>query len=172
MQSMTHNIFWIEEIRLKNTATLLAKEGIELVFHKRNINQERWLPRDCARVNTDGICETLWLWPNEQTQDFIVFTSPTKEYTFERVVSPEQKKILSYKEIIGNAYEAERYTHQRAAWEEGNITPYSRIIRLSTVNDLPWSWEHIRKIESIVTYTIRGKTHQVHIESLLGNIYQ
>jgi hypothetical protein len=170
MQTMAKNIIWIQEIRLRNTATLLAKEWLELVFHKRDINHTRWLPRDCVHAETDGECTISWLWENGQSQTFIVQTFSNTGYSFMKGEGPAQKQL--YWKV--NKEWKIRYTHLNDEQdnEYTHVTPFSRELRMSPVTEIPWTSEHILAIESIVSYTIQGKTRQIKLESLLGKIYE
>lgn len=157
------NISTIDSLKSKTTATLLAKEWLELVYTIRDSNKIAELPRNCIKNNAyDGqietdVCKYHFLDNNGLRK------VESKEN--ERELSPllENNKQLYIKENEHWSY----YTHE----ETNNQSVFSRYILFTWVNidtTTRETWS-LLKIESHVLYQKWAKTGEVVLEWFIWN---
>ncbi|MDD3262809.1 MAG: prepilin-type N-terminal cleavage/methylation domain-containing protein [Candidatus Absconditabacteria bacterium] len=165
LRLILHNMETMSQLEAKSTATLLAKEGIELVYNTRDSNRIASLPWDCIiNPNYNGQTENQFcknhfldnggIWKIENYEN-IQRTTINPEYIFE-----ESK--LYIKDNITT-----KYTH------EVNDQPsiFSRYIYFTGVkdNDNIINTGYILKIESHVIYQKGSRTGEIILESFIGN---
>lgn len=171
MHMVTKNIHWIHELSYKNTATLLAKEWLEVAFHQRDMMYSRGLPWSCIGTDATGVCDRFLLdeWANSSLYRLVAH--PTVWYRIEPLQRMEDSRLYT----ISLPDAATWYTH-RASWipvpdSAYGSSPFSRYITVRPVDEMADIEEYVLMIESTVMYTVWGNTHQVVLESLLGDIY-
>jgi len=165
LRLILHNMETMSQLEAKSTATLLAKEWIELVYNTRDSNRIASLPWDCIiNPNYNGQTENQfcknqfldnwWIWKIENYEN-IQRTTINPEYIFE-----ESK--LYIKDNITT-----KYTH------ELNDQPsiFSRYIYFTGVkeNDNIINTWYILKIESHVIYQKWSRTGEIILESFIWN---
>ncbi len=161
LKLILYNMNTMSELDAKTTATLLAKEGIELAYNTRDSNRLASLPRDCiVNKQYDGNIETNvcayhflnnnWLRALEIKNETITWI-PIDEKNNAQLFSTDQGT----------------YTHTTTEKK----TIFSRYLVFTGVQDNEKIIEtgHILKIESHVHYQRWWKTGEVVLEGFIWN---
>lgn len=175
---ITNNLERLDEIRTRNTATFLAKEGIELVFNARDANLQKELRRNCVftdkYINDPSIyweekfCD--WFFSSWINTKFLQINNNPRKYpelTRTNSWSFENNILYSHIEDI-NWNKIFRYNHDSLWWEKTN---FARYISFDSIkewwNILPI--DKIIKIQSHVIFQKWSKTWEVFLESFIGD---
>ncbi len=163
LKLIMYNMNTMNELEIKTTATLLAKEGLELTYNTRDSNRIAGLPRDCIvdkeyyDIMGTNVCKHYFL---EGQNKRIVDIN-----TVER--SPVITNDLSETKLFINNNWSLEYTHVPSE----QPTQYSRYIYFTGVKDhdnILNTWK-ILKVESHVIYQRWSKTGEVVLESFIWN---
>lgn len=166
LKLILYNMSSMSQLETKATATLLAKEWLELAYNTRDSNRIASLPWDCiinknydANLTRDEVCENYfldnpWLRKIENNEKINRQTIDTNNII-------EDSKLY-----IENNWNT-KYTH------EVNESPsiFSRYIYFTGVKDnekIINTWA-ILKIESHVIYQKWSKTGEIILESFIWN---
>lgn len=190
---VTSNLRWVERNDLKLQGTLLAKEGLELVYNLRDSNLERELPRNCIMKHE------IYEW---DADDFSKkFGECVSFMESSRVENPELACIcphyfgksspikVSYSDrnyvvvdYTDTTFSWNRlYIHTGSKWElwysheedGGQETFFSRYITFDsigeTVSEKPLDADKILKVSSHVLWEKWSYTGEVVLESFIWN---
>jgi Tfp pilus assembly protein PilV len=185
---ITKNMSIVKNIHVQNTATILAREGIEMTYNVRDTNTLLWYERDCAQRTSQDEINNLQEW-QDICQDYMrTWDSQTHRFIIDGWLSHDHQITLSG--INGDTWEAlfnqsklyltgltvgdtiiTWYTH---IWGSTTSTSLARYIEFTGMNDLPtWSPIHntdIHHITSKVLYQLSDTTTgEVILESLITN---
>lgn len=173
-----NNIGLSQKTKLKTTATMLAKEWIELTYNRRDTNIKKGRLRNCLKLQQWSYawtCETYFHDPLILNQS----TSRTLEisedgwYTFNKINSTLDNDDLYPKKSTHGSY-----TILQSWWAKGNIigqkkSPFSRVITFSPVYLMFEGWpahpDKILKVTSTVYYKQWIYSGSVVIQSLIGD---
>lgn len=173
---MSKNLSLIKTIHSQNSATILAREGIELAYHVRNTNNILWYERDCA-VRWTNECKTHMLsgntypfftieWWTSDSQ--IMFSGVDTNNNFEDRFAAS-RLYLTGKTVVWTIITG--YTHDITT----SPSQFARYVVFSGMQDLPKSWPilsgDIHHISSIVLYKLSDQTTgSIILESFIANI--
>lgn len=173
-----NNVWLSERTKLKTTATMLAKEWIELVYNRRDTNIKKWRLWNCLALRQwsyAGECETFFHDPNNLNTS----TSRTIQidenggYGFNSIWSAlDNDKLYPVKSTIGN------YTILKSWWAKNNIigqkvSHFRRRITFTPVILGPEWWaahaDKLLKVTSTVTYKKSAYSGSVSLQSFIGD---
>lgn len=176
---ISRNLSLTQDLHMRNTATLLAREGIELAFNHRNTNLLLWYERNCAvrganssQTTNTSSCSKYYYSPNIQN-DFIIEGIGKTQVTLFPLNSQSQSNN-SKLYLQENWTNWPTYTHTST---HTTPTPYSRIISFGGMQGLtknsPITTSDIYTITSKVSFeygTNKGlKQGEISLESFISN---
>lgn len=183
---ITKNLSVAKNLHIRNNATLLAREGIELVYNVRDTNNLLWYERNCAQRSTVKELSDLQNTENNENNSicksyFWTGDELLHRFTIEGI--NKQQVILSW--ISGTSFD-DLYNNSKlylTGWWDTPIyythiwwgsTPLARYITFTGVSDIPnnslLSLHDIHHIFSTVLYKIDDTTTgSVELESLIAN---
>ena len=188
LQLVIRNMSVVDQVKVKTSATILAKEWIELAFNIRDANLSKWLPRDCV-IDPDLFDtkqEDLKEWQefcityfseNIGEQVFQIWFD-TDNYYFLQAIDRQDNFLANFYENMLFLrtwdiwwYDMSRYSHSSNLKHGEDTTPYARYISFSTVQDSKESLPEdiILKVESHVLTLRAGNTWDIVLESLIWN---
>lgn len=171
-----NNIWLSERTRLKTTATMLAKEGIELTYNRRDTNIKRWWLWNCLSLKQGsyaGECETFFHDPSKLSgkTDWVLQVDENAWYQFNLKWSNlDNDKLYPAKSDNGS------YGILRSRWARNNIiwqtvSPYRRTISFSPVILWPeWGATHpdkLLRVTSTVAYKKSSHSWSVTLQSFI-----
>lgn len=173
LRMLISNIGWLYDIKTKDMAVSLAKEGIDIVFHQRDSNIEKGMPRYCAGVIFswgNRTCERDFL--NGGTSGVYIVSRPiTGLYTFSPSVGTADRQLRYHSGIIyslsGIDYPGVRYTHEMTG---GTVSNFSRRLTFSPVSAYPTATGYVLEVTSTVEYVRWTRIKQIVLESIVGDI--
>lgn len=171
-----NNIALSERTRLKTTATMLAKEGMELVYNRRDTNIKKWWLWNCLALDSNsynGSCGLFFHNPsnlNWSTNRMIV-NYADKGYQFQPIINLSNIKL--YKKRIDN-WGFGIYTNFDAFWVVWTqASAFSRTVSFSPVYLAPeWASQHpdkLLKVTSTVSYKKWTYSGSVSLQSFIGD---
>lgn len=170
---MISNITLSEKTKLKTTSTILAKEGMELIYNLKDTHVKKWWFWNCAELDQANY---MWLgckkwfyetWLAQDRTSRKIQVNPDSSYSISPTIDTRNANQLFKKkyEKLGNVFDI--YTHI-ADWEP---TYFARWIRFKPVYLEPeWKYadtNEILKVESIVQYKKGKLTWEVVLESFI-----
>lgn len=177
---LTRNLSLTRDIHIRNTATLLAREGIELTYNIRSTNHLLGYPWNCAEKADDRNITEENKWCDIY---FRTGTNTPHNFTIEGI-TPSYSQVNIKQIDEGNLRENSRlyltwwsnnninfswYTH--ISWEE---TWFYRYISFTWLSDIPNNSEikpwDIHHISSHVLFTHWYQTGEVILESFIADI--
>lgn len=178
---ITKNLSLTKNIHNQNSATILAREGIEMIYNIKNTNKILWYKWNCAIKDNN---------PNSQNEDFCLeymFTGWESNHKFIVDWAFRDNIILSWIDWsdFNDLFEKSRlyltwatrnwvnitwYTHI----PNSNPTPFARYISFTGVqgisSDSPIKTNDIHHISSTVLYKIsENTTWSITLESFITN---
>lgn len=173
---INNNLSLSGKVHNQNTATVLAREGMELLYNYRDTNTLLWYERNCAQrleeITSETSCKQYFrTWDNA----WYYFTIDWAHSELERVaLTPissnnllEDSKLYLWE--LGEWYKG--YSHKQMP----NHTDlwFSRYIVFKEMNNLkdPLISSDIHRVEVHVWYTYGGKTGEVVLSSFIANPY-
>lgn len=165
LKMILHNMDTIWQLEAKSTATLLAKEWLELAYNTRDSNRISSLPWDCIINeiydwnNEDQVCknhflDNKWLRKIENKKN-IERTSLNNDHFGESKI------------YIQNNSETTKYTHS-VTDQESIFSRYIFFTGLKENENTINTW-YILKIESHVLYKRWSRTGEIILESFIWN---
>ena len=166
LRLILHNMDTINNLEAKSTATLLAKEWIELVYNTRDSNRIASLQWDCI-INTnynweieDELCknhflDNWWMRKIENNQKI------------NRIIIDQEKDISEESKLYIDHTNNTTYTHTK----NNQPSIFSRYISFTWVREDEKTintW-YVLKIESHVIYQRWSKTGEIILESFIWN---
>lgn len=193
LQMIIKNLSVVDTVKLRSSATLLAKEWIEIAFNIRDANLDKWLNWDCL-LNNDlytqqqwdlgvdsNICaETFSLWLEKPEDEKIIQLSfSPNQYIYSHWLNLENNFTANFENNILYAYTGNAEDHSLAFysneklkdWENKTNSFFSRYIVFKPVieNGKMLPTDKILKIESHVLIRKGWYTWAVMLESFIGN---
>ncbi len=158
------NIYTMSELEARNTATLLAKEWLELVYNTRDSNRIAALPRDCIinknlDIYNNKICQNhfldhWWLWTIENWEQ-INFNKVDKDD-----IQTNSKLYISWDKTY-------KYTHSQTK-EESIFSRYILFTWVQEDDKIIDTW-YILKLESHVIYQKWIQQKEIVLETFIWN---
>lgn len=182
-----YNLSTIDKVQTKITATILAKEWLELAYNIRDTNIQKWFARDCllkpaseinvnedAETETEDVCAMHFASGDENTVYQFGFSTGQYYFYDSSIWSGfdelfEANRVYYYTgEIRGHTMFWYGYAQNGWTWME---IPYARYIRFKAVKDgeniLPT--DKILKVESHALYRKWWYQWEIVLESFMGN---
>lgn len=170
---MISNITLSEKTKLKTTSTILAKEGIELVYNLKDTHVKKWWFWNCIELDEANYiwlgCKTWFYqtWLAQNHTSWKIEVDPNSNYTITPTIDTREANQLfkrHYEKLGGNF---NIYNHT-SDWEP---TYFSRWIRFRPVFLEPeWKYadtNELLKVESIVQYKKGKLTWEIILESFV-----
>lgn len=182
------NLSTIDKVQTKITATILAKEWLELAYNIRDTNIQKWFARDCllkpmidinvAEIGayTEDVClshfasgeaNTVYQFGFSTWNYYFYTSSTTESWAFDELFAANRLYYYTG-EIWWHAMFWYGYTQDEWTWAE---IPFARYIIFKAVKDgdnvLPM--DKILKAESHVLYRKWSYRWDIVLESLIGN---
>lgn len=169
---ISKNISFIDQIKLKTTASFLAKDSLELLYAHRNTNFLRSAPWNCVAINSSYDCIDYFS-ANENYRISISLTwsyqiSPTTtNFDDNRLYfSTGSTKALNWTPLIDHFL----YSYDKT----GEITYFSRYLQFQSLYQAPTNsnadTNKVLKVNSVVKYQKWALTWEVVLESIIWNI--
>jgi len=184
------NLAMVDKIKIKTTATILAQEGIEIVYNIRDANNDKWLPRDCVITSDlydinqedlmlgDNICSSYFA-SGTKTDVAFQFARDKEHYLHTKETTLSHNFIEDFTNnrlyfFTGELAEIEmfRYSHKENNPPLGSdASPYARYITFHQIvsQDSTLPTDKIIKVESHVLTIRAGQTGEVVLESFIAN---
>ena len=185
------NLDTIDKVQHKTSATLLAKEGIEIAYNVRNSNNIKWFAWDCvlkdadeiaalSLENAENVCASYFSdWVNWNV--FQVSFDPDRYHFIQSVPvesSMEEDEFMQLFETHKLYYYTGESNNQSLAWYgyandelEGEATSFARYLVFTWIQDdtttLPT--ENILKIESHVLIQRWSYQKDIMLESFISS---
>ncbi len=182
---ITKNMSIVRTIHTRNTATILAREGIEMTYNIRDTNTLLWYKRNCAQrltqeeirnPNTTEICKWYMRTWDGQNYHFTIdgWLSDDSQITLSGVNGTTWEELFNESKLYLTGLNVWNtiitwYTHR---WQGGNSL--ARYITFTGMNDLPANSpinnNDIHHITSKVLYKLSDtSTGEVVLESFITN---
>lgn len=173
-----NNVWLSERTKLKTTATMLAKEWIELVYNRRDTNIKKWRLWNCLALKQGsyaGECETFFHDPNNlnTSTSRTIQIDENGSYGFNSIGSAlDNDKLYPVKSSFWN------YTILESRWAKNNIigqktSQFRRRITFSPVILWPEWWasqaDKLLKVTSTVLYKKSAYSGSVTLQSFIGD---
>jgi hypothetical protein len=173
LSMITRNVSWVNEIKQRDTAVSLAKEGMELMYNVRDSNIDKWLARSCA-VYLSGA-------PNNCSDYFYQWSSGYSLYSIHLSIdgrytmSPLSDTGTSWLYLHTWLIEQQDwtsiltgfwYTHE-STW--GRLSNFRRYLVFTPMGLYPTETGEILYVASYVEYQLWNRTKSVVLESLVGS---
>lgn len=160
MLMMSRNIAWMQDIKLKTTATTLAKEWLELVYYMRDSNMKQAMYRDCVlKDQQTSTCTRRLLEPGQQLVNYVVSNDLEWTFSITPLVNPEDGRLF-----LKNIWQWSVW-YTRGDWEK---TPYTRVLTVSPAPGYEQHTNEVLAIRSTVTYEKWSTKGEVSLESFIG----
>ena len=174
MSMITANIWMLYDIREKDTAIMIAKEWIDLMYHVRDSNIERNGFRNCAITDTNAEWACSEYFYDDDDKYFTIGMSLTWSYdisviptTWDASTEIRYHTGVLYTSASGATLDGFWYNHISDGGEE---TIYKRRIAMRPV---PWyeafTWS-ILEITSHVAYDRWNRSKNITLQSFIGDI--
>lgn len=170
---ISKNLFVIDKVRNRTTATFIAKEWIELVYNIRDSNLDKWVLRNCTQLNSTFDCTDKF----EDWDYYKISIDPEWYHIIESTTALyEDNKLFYHEKLFKDSINAPIvewfwYDYNPTDWEE---TIFSRVIRINWIHLEPeWSvtnQDRVLKVESVVEFKKWFYTWNVIIESIIWDI--
>lgn len=171
------NIVRVKTIRIKDNATMLAKEAIEIIYNMRDSNLEKWLARYCwefddtAGDNCWFPMYQWWTWTSYILDwDIAIATGEDNMYSLLPFTSLEETRLYYHtwqSNVSWLNLDIFWYNHDSSG---GISTPYSRYIVIKPVDAYASNTGNILQIQVHVTADQWTRDYELILESLLGDI--
>ncbi len=179
---ITKNLSLVRNIHVQNTATVLAREGLEMVYNVRDTNSLLWYRRDCAQrtptndivVDWDACKKYMWTWGSDihrfiiegwlNTDSQIVLSDNISDEDFNARFNASKLYLTG---ININNILITGYTHK---WIGG--TTLARYIEFTGMQSLPSliTNSDIHHVKSTVLYRLSESiTGEVNLESFISD---
>lgn len=166
LRLITQNIATVDDIKIKTQATLLSKEGLEIMIHLRNTNLKKSQPWNCFRISNDECDEYFLSWEQQKffTVDMNFSGTELKKisllnsWDFEELFISSQLWFLSGW-IIGSSQSGSK-SFQMARYIKIQPVIFSWTIRYD---------DFIIRVQSYVLYKKWSTTWFVMLETFLWN---
>lgn len=181
---ITRNLSLVKNIHTQTTATILAREGIEMIYNVRDTNSLLWYERNCAQrisenieglVEWSDICQKYMRTWDNQSHRFIVewWLRNQAQITLSWINGNDFNTLFNNSKLyltwITTAIMLTWYTH---IWY--GDTTFARYIEFTGMNALPPSSpiknNNIHHIKSVVLYKLsNNSTGEISLESFITN---
>lgn len=181
---MTRNLSTTQRVHTQNTALILAREGMEMLYNYRDTNTILWYERNCGHITLE--------WEGEDqtvTCDAYIGSGETRYRTIDGSAAEEKKISLVWLPVQNDDFASLRsggrlfvhshnadnshydsYGHQS---DGGTATPFARYLVFSGFSDIPaWSaiqGDDIFLVKSVVLYDLGWYTGQISLSSFIAS---
>ena len=167
------NVTRIRTIRLKDDATMLAKEWMEIMYNLRDSNLEKWLLWYCGEFNNSLASKCAfdlyqgWTWTN-YIIDWTWNDTDDTMYELRPMNSLDEARLYFHTWTVNLSWwltqDISWYNHLATWWE---VTPYSRYVTIAPT--APYA-SHTWKILQLQVHVIADqwvRQYDVVLESLI-----
>ena len=180
---ITRNLSLVKNIHTQTTATILAREGIEMIYNVRDTNSLLWYRRNCAQRISEianleewsDICQEYMRTGDNQSHRFVVewWLNNQSQINLSWITWDNFDTLFDNSKLyltwITNPVTLTWYTH---IWD--GDTTFARYIEFTGMNWLPTSSpinnNNIHHITSTVLYKLSNtSTWEISIESFITN---
>lgn len=173
LSMITKNISWVQEIKQRDTAALLAREGLELAYNLRDSNVDRGIVRNCAEFSSgalDNCANYFHQWTGVQTLYTIDLTIDGR-YEVNLLASTWSTWLYLHTWLIEQQDGTDIltgfwYSHTSTG---GTQSAFRRYILFKPMPLYPAQTWDILYIASYVEYVLWNVTKSVVLESLIGS---
>lgn len=171
LSMLTKNISWLSELKQRDTATMLAKEALEITYNLRDTNSDKWIIWSCTTFQT-GAVDNCWNYFHETStweSYFQVDRNTTWGYTLTEIPATGSSRMYLYTwTLYSTSWDAlwSGFWYSHATW--GVQTPYRRYLVFRPVISYEQNTWNILAVESHVEYTVGSQQKAVVLESLIG----
>lgn len=175
LSAIGSNISWVRVIKTNDIATVLAKEAMEMVYHTRDSNLEKWIVRKCAVLDaaSDDYCwQTFYdAWAGTWYFRIDWDINDTQMYAFTPVDPTDLEQTRIYVHTWSVVWSATtsgfRYNHDSTG---GELTRYTRYIEFSPLDSHASHDDKVLKVRVFVDVENSWRNKQIMLESVLGDI--
>jgi len=175
MSLLSSNIWRMYDIREKDTALTISKEGIDLVYHLRDSNIERWMYWNCADIDfwaPDNCADYFYV--DEWTKSYVIDWDGSTWYSLNEVVDPSDTNLYYHTGTLYSfSWWAETldwyfYNHQPLnGWVAWELTKFRRTIEFRALSwYATWTW-NVLEITSKVEYDRGDEVRSVILQSII-----
>lgn len=172
MRMLISNISWLYDLRAKDTAVSLGKEAMDILFHLRDSNIEKWMQWDCVSISQPSgsrECDgSLLTWSLNR---YKVNWSLTWLYTFEAIATTWEATLWYHTGAIytlsWQSYTWFWYNHDTS---NGSETSFIRRVEIFPQTNYPTMTWRVLGVRSIVQYERWWRDNQVILESILWDM--
>lgn len=177
MWTITSNIWWLYEVKNKDTAIMIAKEWMDIVYHVRDSNIERNGFWNCALIaaGEDDACGELFY--DNIDKYFTVWITLTGTYQMNAIATTgDSSTAIRYHTWtlfsetltwVTTTLTWFWYDHISEWWDDTWFKRWITMKPVSWYSDFTWS---ILEITSEVTYTRWENERSVVLQSFIGDI--
>lgn len=176
-----YNLSTIDKVQTQITATILAKEWLELTYNIRDTNIQKWFARDCllakwvdSEIEIDDVCSSHFAsgdaWAVFQfgfdPRDYYWHTS-TVSWSFDELF--DQNALYYY---TGKVWDITLFWYGHTQdWLEWSATPFARYIVFKPLKEwgITLPSDKILKVESHVLYKKWSYQWDIVLESFMGH---
>lgn len=169
---LTKNVSWLRDIKQKDTATMLSKEWLEIVYNLRDTNTDKGIVWSCALYQT-WVADNCWDYFHESNTGesyFEVSWDLTGSYTLNPIVSTWDTWLYYHEwdieSVSGAALWSWFWYSHNMTW--GEQTEFRRYIVFKPVPAYADSTGSILILESHVDYEVGWDVRSVVLESKIG----
>lgn len=177
MSMLSSSVRILYDIKEKDTALTIAKEWIDMVYHLRDSNIERWMYWNCTDIDfsaPDNCAE--YLYTSWDVKEFTINRDETRWYQMEEVATTGDTLLYFHTWTLyslswwANTLDWFFYNHNATfsgvVWEE---TIYRRTIEIRPLSGYAlWTWS-VLEITSIVEYNRWSDVRDVILQSIIGD---
>lgn len=172
LRMIISNIARLYDLRAKDTAVSLGKEAMDIIFHLRDSNIEKWMTWDCRAISlqwTSWECDgSLLTWTLNR---YRLNRSLTWLYELEPISDTGEAVLWYHSWIIYTRswtnYTWFRYNHETDGWQS---TSYVRWIEVFPQTNYPNQTGLVLWVRSIVHYQRWWRDNNVILESILWDM--
>lgn len=173
LSMITKNISRVYEVKQRDAASLLAKEGLEVLYNLRDSNIDRWIEWSCAAFSswaTDNCSWYFYQW-NSWYSLYTIDLSSTWRYTMQSISSTGSTRLYLHTWLIEQQDGTDIitwfwYTHNSGWWV---VSDFRRYLLFKPMSLYPTNTGDILYVASYVEYNLWSKTKSVVLESLIGS---
>ncbi len=170
------NIGLSERTKLKTTATMLAKEWIEIVYNRRDTNVKKWWLWNCLELDANSYDGACWLYfhnPSDTSTSTsrILVTQFDEGYGFQPATALSNTKL--YKRDSSDGTFSMLSTFSSFSIVGTQSSPFSRVITFTPVYLDPEGKkahpDKLLKVTSTVRYKKGNYSGHISIQSFIGD---
>lgn len=164
-----HNLNTLDKTQSKITATLLAKEGIEIAYNMRDSNLQKWFARDCVLKTHDELKDINN--PTSLATDDVCTAHFSSWFEWKALQFSFDPQHYYWSKVVDISSGFALFEENRLSYFTGTLTSFARYLVFTWLQDqgnlLPK--DKIVKIESHVIYRRWWYEWEVVLESTMWN---